>query len=463
MAERKGRALRWPTLDAVWLMGALLGMCYVLPARTVLPGLGAAGRPGLLLGFACLMLWMLLRLTPGMFVRGPHPLRVVVVLLACSYLVSYATSFASGLEPESALGADRNLLWWAGLMGALLISLDGFRSHERLVRLLRVLLVLGAFMAVIGLLQFILHLDLTVHLVPPGLTTNGALIDIGDERGAGFNRVASTAGHYIEFGVLMAALTPLGLHFTLHGETSGRRALAGAATGLLAFASLASVSRSAILALGVAAVAMLPAWRFRTTFNLAILGGGFVMGVSVLQPGLLGTFRSLFSSVDSDPSIAGRTEDYAIATALILERPWFGQGVNAVPAGELLLDNQWLGLLISNGVVGTLLLTALVLAAMLLGWTTGRRASDTSARHLGFALAASVGAITASFFTFDTLSFGAASVTLFTLIGCVGALWRLTRPAGPAKWWTVLLPPPPTAASTPATNSGRKVGQAMTP
>jgi O-antigen ligase/polysaccharide polymerase Wzy-like membrane protein len=439
------------TPDAVWLIGAVLALCYLLPARTVLPGLGAAGAPGLLLGFGCLMLWLLLRLTPGMFAGGHQPLRMVLLLFVCCYLVSYATSFAGGLPAESALGADRTLLRYAGLIGVLLVTLDGLRNRERLLTVLRVLLLVGVAMAVVGLLQFLLHFDLTVHMVPPGLTTHGDLIGIGDNRGGGYHRVASTSGHYIEYGVLMAALSPLALHFTLHGKTAVGRSLAAMAAGLLVFASLASVSRSAILAVVVAAVAMLPAWRFRTMFNLSVLGVGFLVGVSALQPGLLGTFRSLFSSVDSDPNIAGRTSDYEIANRLIFERPWFGHGINSVPAGELLLDNQWLALMISNGLVGTLALAAVILGAMALSWSIGRRGEDPAVRHLGFAIAAPIAAITSSFLTFDALWFSATAVTIFTLLGCAGALWRIERRPEPSRGWAARLPTRPATGVTTVT------------
>lgn len=453
MADVVARPRSWSRPDAVWLVGAVLATSYLLPARTVVPGLGDAGRPGLLLGFGCLMLWFLLRLTPGMFVRGPNPLRVLVGLLVCSYLVSYAVGYAHGLSPDSALGSDRSLLRYAAMVGVLLVALDGLRTRERLLALLRVLILLAGVMAAIGLIQFLFHYDLTAHMTPPGLTVHGDLIRIGEDRGAGYRRVAATSGHYIEFGVLMAALTPLALHFGLYGENRARRHVAMLATAMLAFACLASVSRSAILALTVAALAMVPAWTLRTAFNLSVLGLGFILGVSVLQPGLLGTFRSMFRSIDSDPSIAGRTNDYDIAGRLISERPWFGQGVGSFPAETLLLDNQWLGFLITNGLVGALALAGLILGAMLLGWSIGRRSADPAMRHLGFALAAPIAAITASFLTFDAFWFHATALTLFTLLGCVGALWRLERPPGPSKWWAAILAYRPGATSARSTTA----------
>ena len=88
---------------------------------------------------------------------------------------------------------------------------------------------------------------------------------------------------------------------------------------------------------------------------------------------------------------------------------------------------------------------------MLRGWTlTPNSALTRSARSAAasqrvrdqaHALTTSLLVAVIAFATFDVLSFSIASGLFFVLLGCSGALWRLTRQAAPV---------PPIADGTPA-------------
>ncbi|TQL69972.1 O-antigen ligase-like membrane protein [Nocardioides albertanoniae] len=419
---------RWlPTLDAATLVGVTLVVMAVVPARAVVPPLGAAGIPALLLGLGMLLLCVLARLSTGLFVPGPNALRWALIGFIAAYALGYVIGYHRALSEAGQSEADRTLLRMLGLAGISLFIIDGIRDRARLVAALRWLLGGGAAMAVVGLLQFVAQIDLVPMLVPPGLVLNHELIGADTERSAMFARVASTANHYIEFGVVMAMLVPLGLHFILHGSTRLRRQLAVVATGVIAFASLASLSRSAMLALIVVGLVMVPAWTGRARFNLLCVGGVFVVGVAAVSPGLLGTYRSLFIRVDSDPSITGRTMDYALVWPMVNEHPWLGHGLAQVTIEDIILDNQYLLSLLLVGITGTVALLAVLLIAAFMAKWVARTAVDAEARHLGHVLAAPIVAAFVVFGTFDALAFSSYAVLLFAFVGFAGALWRIDR------------------------------------
>jgi polysaccharide biosynthesis protein PslJ len=125
--------------------------------------------------------------------------------------------------------------------------------------------------------------------------------------------------------------------------------------------------------------------------------------------------------------VQGRTNDYEEVGRFFAERPITGRGFSTL-LGEryLVLDNQYLGLVVETGVLGT---TAFALFFVVgLGTARGtRRGAEPSTRSLGQALAATCVAVLVVAATFDLLAFAMVSGVAFLVVGCAGALWRLTR------------------------------------
>ncbi len=154
----------------------------------------------------------------------------------------------------------------------------------------------------------------------------------------------------------------------------------------------------------------------------------YAAGMQVLVPGLLGTVKSLFLNIRNDPSFQGRTDDYANIGKFIRERPFFGRGIGTfLPSLYILLDNQYIGIILEMGFVGLASLALLFLSGIFSARSARRRSSDQSVRSLGQAFAASIVIAMASFITFDALSFAMVTGVVFLLLGCCGAIWRLTR------------------------------------
>jgi O-antigen ligase len=284
-------------------------------------------------------------------------------------------------------------------------------------------------MAGIGLVQFLFAIDVTAYIQVPGLVLKGDLIGFA-ERGTGFYRVSSTATHYIEFSTVMAIGVPFAIHTARFAHHPLARQLATVATVLMAAAIPATLSRTGILALAVALLAMMFAWDWRTRFNIGVPAVGLLAVLAVVQPGLLGTIRSLFTGIGNDPSIQGRTEDYGIVFAYFYERPWLGRGPGTfVPELYIILDNEWLQHMVNSGIVGLAALIGLILTSLTLSIIAFRRATRPEDKHLCMCLVAVqlIGVVSNS--TFDAFGFTTYSTMLAVCTGAAGAMWRFTHPA----------------------------------
>jgi O-antigen ligase len=145
-------------------------------------------------------------------------------------------------------------------------------------------------------------------------------------------------------------------------------------------------------------------------------------------PGLVGTLYSLFNSISSDPSITGRTNDYATAGTQIDAHPLLGRG-NGTYLSEKYgpLDNQYLGTLIQNGYVGLICLALLFLAGMYCLVQVCRLSRDPVIRDLALSLIACLTIVALGAATFDLLWFSTASGLTFVLVGVSGAMLRCVR------------------------------------
>jgi O-antigen ligase len=183
---------------------------------------------------------------------------------------------------------------------------------------------------------------------------------------------------------------------------------------------------------------MVPVWTWRVRYHLLVLGVLMVGVLGAIRPGIIGTLTALFSKADEDPSISGRTEDYAHVEQWFSQRPILGRGPRTlIPDLYIILDNQWLYSLVTQGIVGLLALALMHVVAIWLAALAFRRSKSAEDRHLAMALICAqvisllVGA------TFDSLSFTTFSTTWALLTGMCGAVWRLTHSARTVRQSTI--------------------------
>jgi len=412
--------------DAAAVLSMHVCLLILVPSVLIFEPLGGSGTPANVLGIVMLWWWLLSRFVlGGNMSPQPSPVRTCVYLLGLAIIASYAALAFRPIIPIELSAADRGILFFAGCAGITLLATDGLESRERVDVLLRRLVTATTVLAAIGLYQFFTSFDINTVLKVPGLTQNQQLNDLVHR--ASFNRVAGTAAHPIEFGVVMAMLFPIALHFALYSSTKTRWRW-WLAVGLIALGIPLSLSRSAVISVALAMIVLMPTWHRQWRRRAFMIGITFLVAVQAVIPGLLDAVSGLFINISSDPSTSGRTQDYAVFARIFMEQPILGRGFfTFLPNVYTTFDNEYLLALVELGVVGCVALIALLFAGMSAGRAARKAAVDEETKHLGQALAASIAAGTLAIATFDALSFPMASGTLFLLIGIAGGLRRITR------------------------------------
>ncbi len=341
-------------------------------------------------------------------------------------LVGYAAGYDRRLPDDEASGADRWMIFNVAMVGIALAVADGIRSRRQLDRFLVALVGFSSVMAAVGILQFTRIVDLTQYIRIPGLSRNSALIGVGARGDGDFARVAGTANHYIEFGVVLSLVLPIAMHYAFFSPPGRTRIVRWLMVGLIGSSIPLSISRSAILTVALAMTLMAVVWPWRRRYNVLVTTIVATAAFHVVNRGVLGTIKALFTNVDNDPSIQNRLSDGAYVMELWAQRPWLGRGVGTVlPDRYILLDNQLYGSLLAGGVLGVAALIAFFAVPFFLGRSVRLRGADEETRHLGQALAVVMPAAFLASGTFDSFSFATFVGVVFIVVGAVGALWRV--------------------------------------
>ena len=388
--------------DVVTLFELFLLLLFLIPSPLVFTSLGGAATPALLLGLGALFLWINGRI-----------------------MASCAAAFARPLPNIESQAPYRGTATMLGCVGLTLLAADGIRSRRRLETLLQWTVWSSCFVAIVGLIQFTTGYDLAAKIAVPGL---GTLVNAGFiQQRAGFNRVAGTAGHPIEFAVVMCAVLPIALHYAFF-PTTKRRWAAWIPVALILAAIPTSLSRTSVIGLAVVALFLVPTWRFKRQLG-ALVGAGVAVGVmQIIYPGILNAMVGLFTQANSDVSITTRKSDYSNGFNLIRQSPLFGQGFKTfIPNVNFYIDNQYLMSAIETGIIGTISLISLFVIGISLARGARHRSRDEKTRELGQALAASLATAMVCFATFDALSFPMITGLTFMLLGVTAALWRIVR------------------------------------
>lgn len=426
VAAGVGGRLRRVHFDAAAALVGYIVLLVAIPSALVVGPLGAAGTPAGIFGVFLLAWWINERVVARSAVwRTKQPTRARLYGFQIAVLLSYVAGMLRPIYSEEIRSADRGLISVAAWSGVALIAADGIRSRDRLDRVLKTLVVAGAALASVGILQFFTGFDIAQYLKIPGLSSNVGF-GLLSERSS-FRRVTGTAMHPIEFGVVLTLILPIALHYAFHAKPEHRKRQ-WLFVGLIAVALPMCVARSAILGAAIVLLLVFPTWSRRAKLRaLVILPVGAVL-MRLMVPGLLGTIRSLFSNIQNDPSTQGRTADFVAAGHYISLDPIFGRGYSTfLPDIYRTLDDAYLGILIEAGLVGLLALLALFVGAMLQVRYFGPLRPSAVEKSLAHALCTSIAVALVTFVTFDALGFRMCAGVTFLLLGCCGAQWRLHR------------------------------------
>lgn len=418
--------IRDGTITIVGLLAIFMALQFLIPARLVIRGMGSVGRPSVAVGILLGFLWLVSAIRAHHLPAGRQPVRWSVGVFLAAQLVGHVVGMDRLPSAGELVAADRWLILSMALAGVTLAVADGVRTRDELDRVLQLLVAFTCAMSFVGILQFLGIVDVTRLIRIPGLAANSDLLGVASRGEAGIRRVAGTANHYIEFGVVLALMLPIAMHYAFFSPPGRRRHLKWLAVVLVAVGIPLSVSRSAFVTTFVVILLLSIVWTWRRRYNVLVIGVLGIAAFHVVNRGVLGTIRQLFANADSDPSVLVRIERTETVMKLWHERPVWGWGAGMVTPDEfLLLDNQIYVFLIAGGVIGVIAFLVLFAVPYFLGRSIRLRGRDEETRHLGQALAATmVGAVVASG-TFDSFSFATFVAVMCILVGATGALWRI--------------------------------------
>jgi O-antigen ligase len=339
-------------------------------------------------------------------------------------LASYAYAGFRGLPGPESSPADSGMLRLGGWIGIALIAADGIETRERLQALLRRIVIAGTFMALLGLAQFWTGQSLIDWISLPGFVVDQSIS--GVEGRGGFIRPQGTAAHPLEYGVVLCVALPIAISLAMT-EQNRSILVRWLPSSVIAFASMLSVSRSALLGVLAGVLILAPRWPPPVRLYALLAAGGLGGIMYFVVPGMAGTLKGMFLGVADDPSTLSRTNSYATALEISQRNPFLGRGFGTFLPQYLILDNQFLGLLIEVGVLGLVAFLALLATSIIIPWNATRRSTDTVTRQLGSAISASVAATALTLAFFDGLGFPMSAGLLFMMVGVSGSLVRYER------------------------------------
>lgn len=391
---------------------------------TVLESLGDVGRPAVVYGFGLLIVWMFSFLFGSRWPVSATPVRVIVIFYLAVWSFTLGLAYLRGLTELEYSGSERFFLSLLSYVGVALAMSELMQSRRSIDRVLRSLVVVGAAMGVVGILQFYTDVDL-VRIVRLPLPLNNEISEGLATRGSGdLTRAASTMRHSIEFSVVSAMIFPIALHYALVGRDRPHALRRWTLVALCGAGVPLAVARSGIIAIIVVLLVIFRPWRPVIRRRALVVSVVTVLLVRLTTPGLVGTIVAFFTNTSTDNSVEGRTKDYGQVWELFSARPWFGLGAGTFrPEQYFVVDNYILITAVSSGVIGLVALFVLFLGSYSVAIRVGRESPSASARSLAFALGAAILAGLATSLTFDSLDFPGFAGLFYLIVGAAGALW----------------------------------------
>lgn len=364
------------------------------------------------------------------------PLAALSIAILLSDGLNTARIERYGVLPEVVKSVTMMMSYWL----VLLLTTSVIKSRAQLDTVVKALVGGGGVVGVFTLVQYHTGFNIfdQLHIIP--------LLDVQDShipggleaRGGGATRVYASAQHPIALSAAMVMLLPLGIYA---GRRFGTRIwwLATAFIGVAAFSTVARTGSTMLLTVLVVFLALKP----RQVLSLWKWALPFLIAVHFFAPGSLGSLKNAFfpeeglvaqqESAHSATS-SNRLADTGPALREWWERPYAGHGFGTRIAdtanpknNALILDDQWLGLMIEVGLAGTIAFLWLLIRVV----RRAGRASRRDPSDNGWLLAALAAAITAfgiGMITFDAFGFVQVTFLFFIMIGMAVSAVRLSEP-----------------------------------
>jgi polysaccharide biosynthesis protein PslJ len=430
----------WPHTKRVlpWALAGFMVMLFLVPFDAIdlpvsLPLNSTLDRPLLV---AIALLWLCtLALVSGAARPRVKLTRVhfaVLAFLGICFIGVALNGQALGSMVEVSLVVKKLALLVSFILFFFIVA-SVLRPRE-VPRYAALMVVLGVIVAVATVIEYRLHYNVFYSLWGKVLPiTVPSDLDMPDSIGR--LTVYGPTSQPLELAALLAMVLPFAVLGSIDAATRRRRLLYTIAIALLLAGGLAT-SRKTSLVAPVGAILLLIAYRPRTVVR-SMLGLVLVLGVLVhlTSPGALGSVLTQLEPghVNTVLTTTDRTARYDAVHPDVISHLLFGRGYESYdPHKYRILDNEYLGLLITTGLVGLLAYLGIFGAIMSAAHRT-IRGPDPRRASLALAAFASVGVIALASALFDVLSFPHVPYLLFFIGAMIVALREPSPATQPAR------------------------------
>ncbi|OAK54742.1 O-antigen ligase family protein [Rhodococcoides kyotonense] len=435
-----GRQIRFgahaiPIGAAVVVVGSVL----LLGMRQSFTVPGALGfSPASLIFFGCGLLWVLTRIVGQRSRAELGILSAAVVLYAVASLLSFASLASKPTKPAVLASSQTNLITEFALVSVFFFIVTVIRTREALEWVAKGLVIGGAISATFGIIQYGTGMDLAAMLKPPLLKDHGSVLSEALMR-EGFARPQGSAGHPLELSAILTVLVPIALGVVYSARAQGRRSWHWAVLAVVLVGGAAlTLSRSAVVGLGVAVLFMAWKWPVRRVLALVGIVGVPLVVAYVTDSKLLNAFVQIFATSGTDSSLQSRDRGRAYVLEHFSDHLWFGEGTATYSArGYPVLDNQYLGRLMEAGVIGVLAFVLLLGAGFGAALVASRRFSQRAARaenradagmfELTRGIAAAIAAVAVIAIILDISGFAQIWLLMWIFLALAGSAFYIVR------------------------------------
>jgi hypothetical protein len=378
-------------------------------------------------------------------------LRGALLALTASAVISLGVNYSSFTERLLGTEATKAATYLLTFPIVFVLIASGVRSRADIERCIKAIVVGGAVVAFCAIVETRTQYNVFNHLrtVFPFLQDTG---ERATEVRNGALRAEASAQHPIALGVALSLCLPLSLALMLRVRDTGRRIFFTGCALVLVIGMVATISRTAFLALAVMLLVGLMTERRRLT-RLWPLSIVLLIAAHTVLPGGLGRLYHAFfpkGGITAEQSVraggvgSGRLADISPALKLVQSHAFFGTGdplppppdlaqspiqtVNSAPPDPIIFDDQYLTTLVGHGMFGLGAVLWLVSAMVFPLVRAARRARG--ALPLLSACTASVAGYAAAMLTFDAFAFVQCSIFFFVIAALGLRLAQISGLAG---------------------------------
>jgi hypothetical protein len=426
---------QWQNLTTVIVLVILL----IPIGRYTLPGnLPFSLEPYRLLVAVVAALWIAALLAEPSMQWRKAGLFGPVALLSIGILLSIGTN--TGRIQELNVGSDviKQVTMFGSFIVVMLLVCSVLQTRAQLDAVIKALVGGGAIVGLFATVEYHTGFNIFDQLwrVIPVLSFTGPLEGL-EARGGG-SRIYGSAAHPIALSAALVMLLPLGIYL---GQRFRGRVwwVCTALIGTAAFATVARTGSTMLLTVLIVFLILKP----RQVLKLWPWFLPFLVVVHFVAPGALGGLKNAFFPAGGliaeqkgnySYNSSNRLADAGPALDEWWQRPYAGYGfgtrITNASSGRVnakILDNQWLGVLLEIGAIGTFALLWLFIRSIRRLGGAARR-DQTPHGWLPTALAASLAAFIVGMFTFDAFGFAQVTFLAFMMVGLGVVACRLSSP-----------------------------------